>query len=141
MFLILFVFFTLLILLISVFRFNWKVVSLNFLNDFFHLDRVAHNCISSLFLLPLNFKHGILIKKREIFTLIVCNLFLKYMLKLLSGMRISLLLSSEELLISLLLLDLISPVIHPLHTIKMRLGYETCFDLNSFELLIMSFLL
>lgn len=56
-------------------------------------------------------------------------------------MWICLLLTSQILLIRLLLLNLVSPVIHPLHPVQVGLGNETSFNLNPLELFIVSLLL
>lgn len=71
-------------------------------------------------------------KQGEVLTLIVGDLLLKHMLKLLPHMGVCLFLSRQELLISLLLLQLIPPIIHPIHSIKMRLWDQPRLDLDAF---------
>ena len=121
LFFVLFLSFTLFAFLFFSCLYFRQVILLNLFNDFFHLDGIIHDGISSFFLPFLNQKHRVFMNKREVFAFIISDLFLKNMLKLFSRMRISFFLSGEILFIGFLLLDFISPVVHPLHSIEMGL--------------------
>lgn len=53
--------------------------------------------------------------------------------------RLGLFLTGKVLFVSLLLLNLVAPIVHPLHPIEMRPRDESSFDLDPLELIVVLF--
>ena len=123
----LFAFLVLFLLFLLSFR---QIFLFDLLNDLFHLNGIIHHGISLFLLFSHYLKHGILMKQSKILAFIVCDFLLKDVFELLSCMRIGFFCPSQILFVCFLL-NFISPIIHPLHSVKMRFGYKTCLDLNS----------
>jgi hypothetical protein len=115
-----------------------QVLLLNFLDDVAHLDWIVCDGVPVGLLLLHDLKHGIFMQQLKILALSVGDLLLEDVFEVFIS-RLGLLFTCQEFLIGLLLLDFVAPVVHPLHTVKMRAGDESCFHLDSLEFIIMLF--
>ena len=96
-----------------------QVISLNLLDNLFHLDWIANNRIPSFLFLTLDLEHRVFIQEGKILALVVGDFFLEDVFKFFSCVGIGFLLTGEELLVGFLLLKFVTPVVHPLHAVHM----------------------
>lgn len=96
-----------------------QVLFLDFFDDIPHFDRIVDNCIFPGFFLPHDLEHRVFVEQLEVLTSFVGDLFLENVFAFLLFARFGSSLSGEILLVGFLLLDFVSPVVHPLHSVEM----------------------
>ena len=113
-----------------------QVLLLHLLDYVAHFDGVVGDgVLIGLFLLH-DLKHGILVQQLEIFTSLVGYFLLEDVLEGFLS-RLGCFLTGKVFLVGLLLLDLVAPIIHPLHSIEVGTRDESCFHLDPFEFIVM----
>jgi hypothetical protein len=114
-----------------------EVLFLDLLDDVPHLDGVVDYGIFFGFFVLHDLEHGIFVEELEILTFSVGYFLLEDVFAIILISRFGCLFAGEELLIGLLLLDLVAPVVHPLHTVEMRARNESCLNLDAFKFIVM----
>lgn len=113
-----------------------QILLLYFLDDIPHLDGVIGDGIPHSFLFPHDLVHGILVQQLEVLTFLIGYLLLEDMFEVFIAC-FCYFLSGEKFLIGLLLCNFIAPIVHPLHSVKMRARDESSLHLNPLQLIVM----
>lgn len=116
-----------------------KVLFLHFFNNVSHLNWIVSNGISICFFFFHDLIHWILMKQLKVLTILVSYFFLEDVFKAFISW-FCLFCSCQKFLISLLLGDFITPIVHPFHAIEMGPRYKSSLDLDSLQFIIMLFL-
>jgi len=107
------------------------ILFFDFFDDVSHFDGIVKKGVSSCFFFLHDGIHGVFVEELEVLTFGVGDLLLADVLAFRVLATIGCLLPCQIFLIGLLLVDLVAPVVHPLHAVEMGTGDETSFYLNS----------